>query len=150
MEQHIRNEALENGWRIEIQWTAFDQDETARALKIKSAEPHLIAGRLLFSDGIENAQEVFRQLYHFGMVEETEIASVIARVAANLPASIAAEGFETSDDEAWREQMETDAYNRVYGRGQYAEKEPVFEEVEEEWQPPIHDELSEAMPGLSG
>ena len=150
MEQHIRNQALEDAWRIEIQWAEFLQDPTARALAIKSAEPHLIAGRLLFSDGILNAQEVFRQLYHFGMVEDQEIASVVSRVAANLPASIAADGFETSDDEAWQAQLDQDAYNRVYGRGQYAQPDPVIEVVEEVWEPTKHDELSDAMPGLSG
>ncbi|HET6220193.1 MAG TPA: hypothetical protein VFE27_24405 [Acidobacteriaceae bacterium] len=150
MEQHIRNQALEDAWRIEIQWAEYLQDPTARSLAIKSAEPHLIAGRLLFSDGIQNAQEVFRQLYHFGMVEDQEIASVISRVAANLPASIAAEGFETSDEEAWQAQLDQDAYNRVYSRGEYAEREPVMEVQEEEWDPPSHDDLSEAMPGLSG
>jgi len=151
LEPHIRNQALEDAWRIEITWVEFLQDATARALAIKSAEPHLLAGRLLFSDGIQNAQEVFRQLYHFGMVEDIEIASVISRVAANLPSSIAAEGFESDSEDAWREQMETDAYNRVYGRAQYAEREPPPPEVvEEEWEPPSHDSLSEAMPGLSG
>jgi hypothetical protein len=87
---HIRNEALHQNWRVEVTWSEFLQDETARALAIKSAEPHLLAGRLLFADEIRNVQEVFRQLYHFGMVEETEIANVVSRVAAKLPASIAA------------------------------------------------------------
>lgn len=148
MVQHIRNEALESEWRVEVSFSDFLQDETARALAIKSAEPHLLAGRLLFADGIQNMQEVFRQLYHFGMVEEIEIASVIARVASKLPASIAAEGFEPHDDEAFRAYIAEDAYNRTYGRGKYKEAEPV--ELEQEWQPAIAEDLEEWMPGLSG
>jgi hypothetical protein len=150
--QHIRNEALESDWRLEISWSAFLQDDTARSLAIKSAEPHLLAGRLLFAEGISNLQEVFRQLYHFGMVEETEVASVISRVASKLPHSIAAEGFEASDDEAFAAYIEKDAYNRVYGRGQYTQPAPV-----EELEPEVEDVLSNSMglsddfmPGLSG
>jgi hypothetical protein len=150
MEQHIRNQAFESAWRLDILWTEFLQDATARALAVKSAEPHLLAGRLLFSDGIQNLQEVFRQLYHFGMVEETEIASVVSRVAAELPKSVAAEDFDQADDEKWEEYVGQDAYNRVYGKGAYAEEEPEFAASEKEWQPTTAAGLSEAMPGLSG
>lgn len=149
MTNHIRNEALAQNWRIEIKWSEFLQDETARALSIKSAEPHLVAGRLLFHDDVANLPEVFRQLYQFGMVEETEIASVVSRVAAKLPASIAAQNFETSDEDQWQEFISEDAYNRVYGRGQYSEPEPL-PEPEPEWEPPRHDDLSDCMPGLTG
>lgn len=147
---HIRNEALNADWRIEIGWGEFLQDETARSLSIKCAEPHLIAGRLLFADNLVNSQEVFRQLHHFGMVEETEIPSVIARVAAKLPASIAAKDFELSDPEAFDRYISEDAYNRIYGRGNYEEPEPELPEEEEEWGPQQHEDLSEMMPGLSG
>jgi hypothetical protein len=149
MQPHIRNEALEADWRLETSWGEFLQDPTARALAIKSAEPHLLAGRLLFADGISNVQEVFRQLYHFGLVEEFEIASVVSRVAQKLPPSIAALGFEPEDDEAFKLYMEQDAYNRVYARAQYAPPEP-FEEPEPEWELPQNEELSDFMPGLSG
>jgi hypothetical protein len=149
MLNHIRNEALVQNWRVDIRWSEFLQDETARSLAVKSAEPHLVAGRLLFHDDVASLPEVFRQLYHFGMVEDTEIASVIARVASKLPASIAAENFETSDEDQWQEYIAEDAYNRVYGRAQYADPDPV-PEPEPEWEPPRHDELSDCMPGLSG
>jgi hypothetical protein len=146
----IRNEALEADWRMEIAWSEFLQDPTARALDVKCAEPHLLAGRLLFADNLPHGQEAFRQLYHFGMIEETEIASVIARVASKLPASIAAEGFDWNDDEQFQAYISQDAYDRVYGRGKYEEKEPVLPEQEEEWVAQQNDELSEMMPGLSG
>lgn len=150
MVNHIRNEALSQNWRIEIAWAEFLQDETARALAIKAAEPHLLAGRLLFADEMTNTQEVFRQLYHFGMVEETEIASVIARVAQKLPPSIAAKDFEANDEEKWAGYIDEDAYNRVYGRAQYSEPVPVME-AEAEWEPPARSEgLNDCMPGLSG
>jgi hypothetical protein len=147
---HIRNQALEDGWMLEIAWSEFLLDDTARALAIKCAEPHLLAGRLLFSDSLPNAQETFRQLYQFGMVEETEIASVVARVAAKLPASIAGKDFDPSDEEAFRIYVSEDAYNRVYGRGKYEETEAELDEEEEEWKPQQNDVLSDMMPGLSG
>jgi hypothetical protein len=150
MLQHIRNEALEADWRIEISWAEFLQDETARALAIKSAEPHLLAGRLLFADGIANMQEIFRQLYHFGMIDDFEVASVVARVAMHLPPSIAAEGFEVQDEEAFQSYIEQDAYNRVFGKGEI--KEEIFEEPEQEWEPAGNTQglSGDFMPGLSG
>jgi len=147
---HIRNQAIEDGWTMEIAWSEFLLDDTARALAIKCAEPHLLAGRLLFADGLPNAQETFRQLYQFGMVEESEIASVVARVATKLPSSIAGKDFDPTDEEAFQQYVTEDAYNRVYGRGKYEEKEPELEEPEEEWAPVQNEHLSDMMPGLSG
>lgn len=147
---HIRNEALEQDWRLEVTWSEFLQDETARALAIKGAEPHLLGGRLLFADNLPHGQEVFRQLYHFGMIEESEIASVVARVAAKLPASIAADGFEAQDEEAFNAWIEQDAYNRVYGEPAYVEQE-VFQAQEQEWRPAGPGAgLDDIMPGLTG
>lgn len=148
MVQHIQNEALELNWRIEIQWTEFLQDETARALAIKSAEPHLLAGRLLFADGIAHQQETFKQLYHFGMIEETEIAAVISRVAAQLPLSIANKDFDPYDEEAFTAFIERDAYNRVYSRGPYREPEVPSDLVEDVWTAQYED--NDYMPGLAG
>jgi hypothetical protein len=150
MVPHIRNVALENDWRLEIAWSDFLQDETARKLTIKTAEPLLMTGRLLFADDLVNGTELFRQMYQFGMVEEYELASVVSRVANKLPASIAAEGFEAQDEEAFAAYVEQDAYNRVYGRGQYKEQEPA-PAIEEDWQPAGPGEgLDEMMPGLTG
>lgn len=150
MVNHIRNEALAQNWRVEIQWSEFLQDETARSLAIKCAEPHLVAGRLLFHADVGNLPEVFRQLYHFGMVEETDIASVVSRVAAKLPASIAAETFETSDEDQWNDYIAEDAYNRVYGRAEFIAPDEPVAEPEPDWEPPRHDTLSDCMPGLTG
>jgi hypothetical protein len=151
MVTHIRNEALEQDWRLDISWSEFTQDETARALAIKAAEPHLLGGRLLFAEGISGVQEAFRQLYHFGMVEETELASVIARVAGKLPASLAADGFEAQDEDAFDSYIEQDAYNRTYGRGSHATAEPMVEIQAEEWKPAGPGAgLDDIMPGLSG
>jgi hypothetical protein len=148
---HIRNVALENDWRVELHWSPFMQDDTARALAIKSCEPHLLAGKLLFADDLVNGTELFRQMYQFGMVEEYELASVTARVANKLPASNAAEGFEVHDEDAFAAYAEQDAYDRVYGRGRYKEQEPMLEVEEAEWQPSEPGGgLEEMMPGLSG
>jgi hypothetical protein len=151
MVPHIRNVALENDWRIELSWGDFLQDDTARALAIKSAEPHLLGGRLLFADDLQNGAELFRQLYQFGMVDEFELASVVSRVANKLPASIAAEGFEAQDEEMFAKYVEEDAYNRVYGRGRYKDEEPAPEMPGEEWEPAEPGAgLSDMMPGLTG
>jgi hypothetical protein len=149
---HIRNEALELDWRLDVSWSEFHHDETARRLHIKAAEPHLLSGRLLFADSITNVQEVFRQLHQFGMIEEFEVASVISRIAQKLPASIAAKDFDISDDDQFRSQMDKDAYDRTYNRGKYFEEEPVLPEAEEvEWSAMQNEYLeSEFMPGLSG
>jgi hypothetical protein len=146
--QHIHNEALEMSWRIEIQWIAFLKDQTARMLAIKSAEPHLLAGRLLFADGIPHMQETFRQLYQLGMIEETEIAAVVSHVAAQLPQSIAAHDFDPFDEEAFAAFIERDAYDRVYSRGAYSEPEPPSDFEEEDLT--AQNEDNDYMPGLTG
>jgi hypothetical protein len=153
MENHIANEALEQEWWVSITWTEFLQDDTARAFTIKATEPHLLNGRLLFSDGIVEIEEKFRALYHYGMIEEYEIPDVVSKVAARLPATVAAEGFEAQDEQAWEDMANRDAYNRVYGLGLYQEQAPYSEPVEEEeeYSPQFDDAgLSECMPGLSG
>lgn len=143
---HIRNEAVEADWRVEISWSEFLLDETARAAAIKCAEPHLLGGRLLFANDMANTQEAFRQLYHFGMIEEMEVASVIARIAQKLPAIVTEE---LQDVDAFQAYIDQDAYNRVYGRGNYEEPEIVMEE-QDEWDIQQNELLSEMMPGLSG
>ena len=145
MIQHIMNEALTENWRIDITWTEFLQDETARVLAIKAAEPHLLAGRLLFDDHIRNIQEVFRQLYQFGMIPEVEIPTVIARLAAQLPPSIKSQAH-AEDDEAFEAYISQDAYDRTYNRGRYYE-EPVNPVPDLEWEPPDDNDY---LPGLSG
>jgi hypothetical protein len=151
MVTHIRNEAIEQDWRIQITWSPYLQDETARQLKIKTAEPHLMAGRLLFADGISNVQEAFRQLYHFGMVEESEVANVISRVAGKLPASIASDELADLDEEQLTNYIERDAYDRVYGRGQYAAIEPAPDfEIYDFVPNRAPADLDDIMPGLSG
>ena len=84
------------------------------------------------------------------MIEEWEVAAVIARVASKLPGSIAAEGFEAQDEEQFQAYIERDAYDRVFGQSQPAPANPI-EEVEEEWRPAGPGAgLEDIMPGLSG
>ena len=144
----IQNAALEASWRIEIVWIEFQNDATARSLAIKAAEPQLLAGRLLFEKGIKNLDEAYRQLYHFGMIEDTEVATVVTRVAAQLPQSIAAQNFNANDEEVFQAFVQRDAYDRVYNRGAYYHDAQQPVEIEEEWTPPNDD--NEYMPGLSG
>lgn len=150
MAPHIQNAALEASWRVELLWSEFLPDVSARILAIKAAQPHLLAGRLLFDDSTKNLPEAFRQLYHFGMIEEMDIASVVARVAAQLPQSIAAKNFNSNDEEVFQAFIQRDAYDRVYNRGAYyhAGQEKIIEEELEEYAPPNHD--NDYMPGLTG
>lgn len=152
MVPHIKNQALELDWKIEIAWSEFLKDDTARRLSIKAAEPHLIAGRLLFADSIVNVNEVFHQLYNFGMIEEFEMASVVSRIAQKLPASIVAKDFEISDDDQFKAYVDRDAYDRTFNRGRYFEEPPVLpENEEEEWSVMQNEFLApDWMPGLNG
>jgi len=158
MEQHIRNAAIENEWRTEIQWTEFLQDATVQSLYIKSAEPHLQNGRLLFSDDIPDLSQKFQLLYQYGMTDELELPSVVAHVAANLPASIAAADFDSADDDKWEEMRQKDAMDRVYNRGRYAEPErppldlaEIEAAINEAWEPQTDTMgLDDIMPGLNG
>ena len=148
MIQHILNESLEGNWRIELVWTEFLKDETARSLAIKSAEPHLLAGRLLFAEGIGHLQETFKQLYNFGMIEDREIAAVVSAVAAQLPFSIGSKDLDLWDEEVFTAFIERDAYDRVYSRGRYRDEEPPPDLVEEAAAFPNED--NDFMPGLTG
>jgi hypothetical protein len=152
MEQHIQNEALEQNWHIGISWSEFYQEDTARRTAIKSAEPHLQAGRLLFSEGMDNFQLVSLQLYQFGLIEETEIASVVSRVAAQLPVSIAAEHFDRTDEEAWERVFQNDAYYRVFGNDEPAPSYQPEEYADKESITPSYAVagLEDIMPGLTG
>jgi hypothetical protein len=151
MEQHIQNEALEQSWNIGISWSEFYQDDATRRTAIKSAEPHLQAGRLLFSAGLDNFQLVSLQLYHFGIIEETEIASVVSRVTAQLPVSIAAEHFDRTDEEEWDRVFQNDAYYRVFGSEPAAQDTNEGYDTEEEWAPAMASAgLEDIMPGLTG
>jgi hypothetical protein len=78
------------------------------------------------------------------MVEEMEVASVVSRVAAKLPPSIAAEGYANHEEEAFQAMMARDAYNRVFAP--VAPKEEVTD-IEIDYEPEPENEY---MPGLSG
>jgi hypothetical protein len=148
---HLRNEELEQKWNVNVAWHEWMQDDGERDLFVKAAEPHLESGRLLFSDHLENEHEVFRQLYHFGLIEEKQIPVVIARITSHLP-SVLSEEFDEADEETWRNLMEEDAYQRIYGPQATAPAEEEEPEQAEEETPAgwAAFGLEEVMPGLSG
>jgi hypothetical protein len=81
------------------------------------------------------------------MVDDTDIAHVVARLVSQLPQSIAAQNFNANDEETFNAYVQRDAYDRVYSRGVYyhaAQEAPV----EPEWVPPNED--NDYMPGLTG
>jgi hypothetical protein len=156
-ETAIRNEALKEGWELFINWLPYQRDETERSLRIKSCEPVLGSARLYFSREIRILREVHRQLYHYGMIEETEIADVVSRVCEKLPKLIGdSETGTVEDDLAWTAIRERAQRDRVFNQGQYRTEEPEIdpadiESVDVEWSPaPNEDGLEEMMPGLSG
>lgn len=155
--QHIMNAALENEWRVTIRWTDFLQDAGTQSLFIKGAEPHLLAGRLLFSDEIPDISAKFQLLYQYGMSDELELPCVVAQVAHCLPHTIAAQDFNASDDDEWEGLMHQDAMDRVYGRGRYKNEQAPLSSAEleaianEAWEPQTdHMGLDNMMPGLNG
>lgn len=156
-ETAIRNEALRQRWELSINWLPHQQDEKDRELRIKSCEPILATGRLFFSRDIKILREVHRQLYHYGMIEESEIADVVSRVCEELPRLIGdrdAAGLE--DDEAFKAIQERAQRDRVYNTGAYAPREPEIDPAEAEaddvaWEPPDNENgLESMMPGLTG
>jgi hypothetical protein len=155
-ETAIRNEALREGWDLSINWLAYQKDDKERSLRIKACEPTLATGRLLFSREIRNLREVHRQLYHYGMIEETEIADVVARVCDGLPKMIGdRERAAVEDDLAWQAIQARAQRERVFSQEHSAEPEPEFgdDQAEDavEWSAASNEDgLEEMMPGLSG
>jgi hypothetical protein len=150
-ENSIRNESLEQHWQLAITWTEFVRDPSIATSKIKAAEPHLEAGRLLFADNLANWKEVHRQLYQYGIIEDTEIPRVIAQLTTHLPATIAGEEFAEDSDAAWDQLQRTSAYERIFGPETPAEAEARYQQDEPEYEPVQNlYALEEIMPGLTG
>ena len=152
MEAVIQNEAIKQSWDVEINWVAFQKDEKERSLRIKSCEPVLADKRLIFSREIYNLKEVHRQLYHYGMIEDTEVADVISRLCETLPRNFGTQDDQTYvDDLNWTILKDKDAQDKLYNRGAYAPPPPPTpsEADEVEWEPPTNqDGLQDMMPGL--
>lgn len=147
-ESPILNYGITLGWSVTVRWTEYQEDEGARSLRMKYAEPLITAMRLLFSDGIVCLNEVFRQFCNFGMVEDSEIPDVVSRVAENLPKSIALKD-DKEQDIAWELVKQRDLYDRTHGLGKYAPQEPTAEEKPYQPEPNSYG-LDEVMPGLNG
>jgi hypothetical protein len=154
LEHHIHNYALEVGYKVALKWIPFDQDASARDLRMKTVQPLIATGRVKFSDAIGPMNDLTRQFTNFGMVEQNEIVECVARVCEVLPKSIAHPGEEEESDEEFEAARERDLHNMVYGRGRYAapEVDPTpIEEEEEEYMPQTNPYgLEDIMPGLSG
>ena len=157
-ETAIRNEALRQSWDLSITWTSYQNDDKERALRIKSCEPILATDRLFFSREIRIIREVHRQLYHYGMIDETEIADVISRVCSNLPRMIGdVEAGTLEDSLAWQQIQQRAQRERVYTP--YMDPNDIppaitpeeWEAADVEWEPPHNEDgLEEIMPGLTG
>jgi hypothetical protein len=128
----IHNYALTTGWDVGIEWKDFEEDAGERDLRIRNIESLLASGRLLFNAGLKQLRALMLEFTQYGMLPENAIPDCVARVADNLPQSIAAEELE--DEEAsWQSARERDRYNMLYGRGPYARPEPEPDEAEAEY-----------------
>jgi hypothetical protein len=127
----IANYALTVGWDTGLDWKDFEEDAGERDLRIRNIESLLATGRLLFNAGLKQLKSVMLEMTQYGMVPENAIPDCIARVADNLPQSIAADDLD-EEDASWQAARERDRYNLIYGRGQYARPEPEPEEMEVE------------------
>ena len=155
MHSAIMNYALTTGWDIHIEWMDYEGDPGTRDLRIRNLEAVLDSTRLLFSSGLKQLKQLMAQFTQYGMVDEFALCDVVSRVADNLPQSIAAEIEDEDNDLAWKQMMERDKYNMIYGRGPYAPPEPEPEEVEEiveEEEVPAYNELGleNILGGLNG
>jgi hypothetical protein len=134
----IHNYALTTGWDTSIDWKDFEEDTGERDLRIRNIESLLATGRLLFNAGLKQLRALMLEFTQYGMLPENAIPDCVARVADNLPQSIAAEDLD-DEDAAWQGARERDHYNMIYGRGAYARPEPEPEEQEVIEDPRIED-----------
>ena len=98
MEANIRNEALRKNLSVKFNWLEFEEDDNARAERIKQIEPQARAGKILVSTGIAKLAEIKRQLCNFGLVRENGIVDAISQMARRIPMSLFR--AEIDDDEA--------------------------------------------------
>jgi hypothetical protein len=149
----IRNYAYTTGWRMNINWSEYQEDENVRDQRIKSLEADIAGNRLMFNGEVNN-RKIFDQFTQYGMQDDCSLPDVVARVVGHLPTSLAAEEESREDSFAWEMMKERDHYNRIYNVGAYAEHEPEPEPEEVEdtgWEPePNEFGLEEIMPGLRG
>ena len=149
----IGNYCLTTGWTLRIEWQEFEKDSAARDSRIRSIEALIATGRLKFSSGVKT-KVLINGLIQYGMIDETGIPDVVARLADSLPASIASEYAGEDEDNGWEMMKQHDRHNFIYGRGVYAPAEPEPEEVVAEEEPRIEDQtvtsqgLEVIMPGL--
>jgi len=149
----LNNYALTTGWEIRVTWTESEPTAGDRDTRIRHLETLLASSRLRFSDELK-IKPLMTGFCQYGMIPSDALPDVIARVADNLPVSIAADTEQGEEDLAWEMMREKDKYNQIYGRGQYAPSEPEpmdFADAEierEEW--PTHTEsgLEVVIPGL--
>lgn len=151
-EAAIANEGIREGWPVTIQWSAFDEEESVRDLRIRNTEPELKHGRLFFAQSIPILKFVHRQFEKYGEIEERELADVISRLCERLPASIAMSAQDEDDETDWDRMIEQDRYDRLYNLGSHApvDSEPLEEEELDVEPVPDLAGLGEIMPGLTG
>jgi hypothetical protein len=153
IEHHIHNAAITEGYKVMLRWVEFDEDPGTRDLRLRGVEPLFSSNRIRISEEIGCMTDLTTQFTNFGMVEENEIVEVIARVCEALPKSIAhPDDEEDEEDRAMGQEMDMDAYNRVYGLGRYAVPDaPLYETPEPEHVLRGNSYgLDDMMPGLSG
>jgi hypothetical protein len=83
----IRNEAARRNVSIRIHRPYWEEDDSRRASQIKSLEPLMRVGRLLFSTAMTKAAATHSQFVHFGLVEENGIIDCINQFAQMVPMS---------------------------------------------------------------
>jgi hypothetical protein len=149
IESTIKNYGLTSNYAVTVTWTEFQEEDSARDLRIKNAEPLLAAKRLLLSGGIKDIGSVYSQFQNYGMIDDTELPDVISRVAGALPPSLLALDSDAEQDVNWELAKQRDLYDRTHGLGRYGTPEPVIEE--KPYEPPTNPYgLDDTMPGLTG
>lgn len=147
MEDSIRNYARQMNWQMTVNWIPFQEDDGARELRIKNAEPLLVSMRLLFADNIGCLAELYEQFVNFMLMQDGSLPDAIAHVSQWLPRSIAVAPAE-EQAELWKEIQRRDLYEKIHGLGEYQDPEPDEPTPREPEENYFY--LSEIMPGLNG
>jgi hypothetical protein len=154
MTSPIQNYALTTGWEMGLEWVGGgeeNEDSGERDLRIRAIEDVLAASRLLIFAGLKQLKALILEFTQYGMIPDNAIPDVVSRVADHLPQSIAAEDLD-DEDSAYKNAVERDWYNRVYGRGAYAPVEPEPEPEPPPMQPDPMEELynEHGLPNILG
>lgn len=123
---HIQNEAIQRNWSLKIDRPDFEVDDSTRIGRCKNLQPMMKAGRLWFSRGTGQQEEIKTQFTNFQLIERNGLIDCISRLALRIPASVL-RGFVTSEQRAmYKLAQSQDMWDAIYGNGGAVEVEEAI------------------------